>query len=102
LRPASPLAENAAALGFAGRQRIEARALRARVPFRRDGRQWEAAHFKGDELRGKVLGSEEKYEDALRKEFFGASTPRLRRARSAVSAGRRRGDTIRFLRQFRC
>ncbi len=31
---------------------------------------WEAAHFKEDEARGKVLGLKEKYEDALRKEFF--------------------------------
>lgn len=32
---------------------------------------WEAAHFKEDEVRGKVLELKRKYEDALRKEFFG-------------------------------
>jgi hypothetical protein len=32
---------------------------------------WEAAHFKEDELRGKVKDAKEKYEDALREKFFG-------------------------------
>ena len=32
---------------------------------------WEAAHFKEDEMRGKVLDLKAKYEDALRKELFG-------------------------------
>lgn len=32
---------------------------------------WEAAHFQEDEMRGKVLDLKAKYEDALRKEFFG-------------------------------
>lgn len=32
---------------------------------------WEAAHFKEDEVRGKVLELKKKYEDALRKEQFG-------------------------------
>ncbi|WP_245462829.1 hypothetical protein [Mesorhizobium sp. M7D.F.Ca.US.005.01.1.1] len=32
---------------------------------------WEAAHFKEDEVRGKVLELKKEYEDALRKEQFG-------------------------------
>lgn len=32
---------------------------------------WEAAHFAEDEVRDKVLNLKRKYEDALRKEFFG-------------------------------
>jgi len=32
---------------------------------------WEAAHFKEDEVRNKVLDAKKKYEDVLRKEFFG-------------------------------
>lgn len=32
---------------------------------------WEAAHFKEDEMRDKVLDLKAKYEDALRKELFG-------------------------------
>ncbi len=32
---------------------------------------WEAAHFKEDEVRGKVLEAKKDYEDALRKEQFG-------------------------------
>ncbi|MBZ9794734.1 hypothetical protein [Mesorhizobium sp. ES1-4] len=32
---------------------------------------WEAAHFKEDEVRGKVLASKKEYEDALRREQFG-------------------------------
>jgi hypothetical protein len=32
---------------------------------------WEAAHFKEDEIRGKVLEAKKKYEDALRQEQFG-------------------------------
>jgi hypothetical protein len=32
---------------------------------------WEAAHFKEDEVRDKVLDLKKKYEDALREEFFG-------------------------------
>ncbi|MBM2710488.1 hypothetical protein JQK88_04405 [Mesorhizobium caraganae] len=32
---------------------------------------WEAAHFKEDEMRGKVRDLKAKYEDALRKELFG-------------------------------
>ena len=32
---------------------------------------WEAAHFKEDEMRGKVLDLKAEYEDALRKELFG-------------------------------
>lgn len=31
---------------------------------------WEAAHFKEDEVREKVLGLKKKYEDLLRKELF--------------------------------
>ncbi len=32
---------------------------------------WEAAHFKEDDVRGKVLEAKKKYEDALRQEQFG-------------------------------
>ena len=32
---------------------------------------WEAAHFKEDEVRDKVLDLKAKYEDVLRKELFG-------------------------------
>lgn len=32
---------------------------------------WEAAHFKEDEIRCKVLEAKKKYEDALRQEQFG-------------------------------
>ena len=32
---------------------------------------WEAAHFKEDEIRNKVKAAKKKYEDALRKKFFG-------------------------------
>ena len=32
---------------------------------------WEAAHFKEDALRDKVLGLKKKYEDGLRKDLFG-------------------------------
>ena len=32
--------------------------------------QWEAAHFKEDELRGAVKAAKKKYEDALRLKFF--------------------------------
>ncbi|MDX3805090.1 hypothetical protein ACXIUS_22105 [Bosea thiooxidans] len=32
---------------------------------------WEAAHFKEDELRNKVLEAEKLYEDAPRQKFFG-------------------------------
>ena len=32
--------------------------------------QWEAAHFKEDELRNLVLEAKKQYEDALRKKFF--------------------------------
>ena len=33
--------------------------------------QWEAAHFREDELRGKVKAAKSEYEDELRREFFG-------------------------------
>jgi hypothetical protein len=33
--------------------------------------QWEQAHFKEEELRGKVKTAKKRYEDALRKKFFG-------------------------------
>ena len=33
--------------------------------------QWEAAHFKEDELRSKVKSAKSNYEDALRRKFFG-------------------------------
>jgi len=32
---------------------------------------WEGAHFKEDEIRKKVKAAKKKYEDALRKKFFG-------------------------------
>jgi hypothetical protein len=32
--------------------------------------QWEAAHFKEDEVRGKVKAAKKQYEDALRRKFF--------------------------------
>lgn len=32
--------------------------------------EWEAAHFREDEIRDKVKAAKAKYEDALRKEFF--------------------------------
>jgi hypothetical protein len=32
---------------------------------------WEAAHFKEDAIRNKVLDAKARYEDALRKKFFG-------------------------------
>ncbi len=32
--------------------------------------QWEAAHFKEDELRDLVLEAKKEYEDALRRKFF--------------------------------
>jgi hypothetical protein len=32
--------------------------------------QWEAAHFKEDELRKKVHAAKKQYEDALREKFF--------------------------------
>ncbi len=32
---------------------------------------WEAAHFREDEIRNKVLEAKKLYEDALRKKFFG-------------------------------
>jgi len=31
---------------------------------------WEEAHFEEDEIRNKVLEAKEKYENALRREFF--------------------------------
>lgn len=31
---------------------------------------WEAAHFKEDEVRNKVLAAKKSYEDALRRQFF--------------------------------
>ena len=33
--------------------------------------QWEAAHFKEEEMRGKAMDAKKQYEDALRKKFFG-------------------------------
>ncbi len=33
--------------------------------------QWEAAHFKEDELRTKVMAAKSDYEDQLREEIFG-------------------------------
>jgi hypothetical protein len=33
--------------------------------------QWEQAHFKEDEIRGKVKAAKKRYEDALRQKFFG-------------------------------
>jgi hypothetical protein len=33
--------------------------------------QWEAAHFKEDEIRSKVKTAKKNYEDALRQKFFG-------------------------------
>jgi hypothetical protein len=33
--------------------------------------QWEAAHFREDELRDKVKAAKSEYEDELRREFFG-------------------------------
>jgi len=33
--------------------------------------QWEAAHFKEDEIRSKVKAAKNQYEDALRQKFFG-------------------------------
>ena len=33
--------------------------------------EWEAAHFKEDEIRNTVLAAKKRYEDALRKKFFG-------------------------------
>lgn len=32
--------------------------------------QWEAAHFKEDEMRSKVKAAKKRYEDALREKFF--------------------------------
>jgi hypothetical protein len=32
---------------------------------------WEAAHFKEDGLRSKVLAAKKQYQDALREKFFG-------------------------------
>ena len=32
---------------------------------------WEQAHFKEEELRGKVKAAKKSYEDALRQKFFG-------------------------------
>jgi hypothetical protein len=32
---------------------------------------WEAAHFREDEIRGKVKAAKKRYEDALREKFFG-------------------------------
>jgi hypothetical protein len=32
---------------------------------------WEQAHFKEEEIRGKVKAAKQRYEDALRKKFFG-------------------------------
>jgi hypothetical protein len=32
---------------------------------------WEAAHFREEEIRGKVKIAKKKYEDALREKFFG-------------------------------
>ena len=31
---------------------------------------WEAAHFREDEIRGKVIAAKKQYEDALRKKFY--------------------------------
>jgi hypothetical protein len=33
--------------------------------------QWEAAHFKEDEIRSRVKAAKNQYEDALRQKFFG-------------------------------
>jgi hypothetical protein len=33
--------------------------------------QWEAAHFKEDDVRRKVKAAKKRYEDALREKFFG-------------------------------
>jgi hypothetical protein len=33
--------------------------------------QWEAAHFKEDDMRKKVKAAKKRYEDALREKFFG-------------------------------
>jgi hypothetical protein len=33
--------------------------------------QWEAAHFKEDDIRSKVKAAKKRYEDALREKFFG-------------------------------
>jgi hypothetical protein len=33
--------------------------------------QWEAAHFKEDDMRKKVKAAKKRYEDALRAKFFG-------------------------------
>jgi hypothetical protein len=33
--------------------------------------EWEAAHFKEDDLRKKVKAAKKRYEDALREKFFG-------------------------------
>jgi hypothetical protein len=33
--------------------------------------QWEEAHFKEEEMRGKAKVAKKQYEDALRKKFFG-------------------------------
>lgn len=33
--------------------------------------EWEQAHFKEDEIRSKAKSAKRRYEDALRKEFFG-------------------------------
>ncbi|MDQ0395107.1 hypothetical protein [Labrys monachus] len=32
--------------------------------------EWEQAHFREDEIRGKVLAAKKDYEDALREKFF--------------------------------
>jgi hypothetical protein len=32
--------------------------------------EWENAHFREDEIRGKVKAAKKQYEDALRKQFF--------------------------------
>jgi hypothetical protein len=32
---------------------------------------WEAAHFREDELRNKVVAAKKEYEDELRRKFFG-------------------------------
>ena len=47
---------------------------------------WEAAHFKEDEIRNKVKAAKKKYEDALRKKFFGFRTEMDRM--SALRKGR--------------
>jgi hypothetical protein len=58
---------------------------------------WEAAHFREDELRGKVKAAKSEYEDELRHEIFGIQARQVSRDADSGATKRRNGASAQFM-----